>query len=262
MATSLAGIRVSTIESTELCDKHGVHKIYYGKMKPFCPICQQEKMEQEKNRLVVVGSKQIARNFMERTSLVDDKSVWQASFDNYRAPNGSSEQVALAKARKLAGKYLKEPNSKFNTVFTGYPGSGKTHLAISMIKGINEYSHPQQRCLFLNVLSLLTEFKDGFSNPNNIWTEKYLYDLLHSVDVLVLDDLGSESFMNSSQGEATNWVQSVLYNITNMHHRIIITTNLTYNELKKAYNPKIVSRLLWNAKDSIVDFTKISDKRF
>lgn len=260
---SLASIKIPTLESDEICAKHNVHYIYYGKVKPFCPLCKADEIEEEKNRLQIVGARQIARNFMKNTSLVDDKAIWKNSFDNYHAAKGSPEEQALIKARKLAGIYLKEPNKKFNTIFVGKPGSGKTHLSIAMLKGINDYSEPQQKCLFLNVLSLLTEFKDGFSNPNCIWTEKYLYTLLkEEVDVLVLDDLGSESFMNTSQGEASNWIQSILYNITNIHHRIIVTTNLSYSELKQAYNPKVVSRLLWNAKNSIVDFSKIKDKRF
>ena len=93
------------------------------------------------------------------------------------------------------------------------------------------------------------------------WTEQYAVHVLSNADLLVIDDLGSESVM-SAKGEASQFVQRVLYQVTNRQKRIITTTNLTMSELRQAYNAKLVSRLLAGSKGKQLDFSGIQDKRY
>lgn len=83
---------------------------------------------------------------------------------------------------------------------------------------------------------------------------------MRSADVLCIDDLGTESAMTSGR-EATNFVQNILYESLNVQQRVIITTNLTENEMAEVYNDKNVSRLFKHSTGTKFDFSGISDKR-
>lgn len=250
-------------KSDEKCTKHKTtNLIYYGKIKPFCPICQQEKIDAEKQKQDRTNTINIFRKDLKHNSLVDDPNELNYSFDTFKATQGSKEYQMKTMARKIAGEYYQDKNKKFNTLMYGTAGEGKTHLAMSMLNAVNKYSNPPQRCLFINVNSLFLAIKRSFDDPTWQWTEEFAVRKLSGADLLVIDDLGSESAMNMSNGEASNFIQRVLYQITNRQKRIIITTNLTMGQLKKSYNPKLVSRLLAGSKGHQLDFTGIRDKRY
>lgn len=251
-------LKVTTNRGT--CPKHGCHLMGINGHEPICPECEQEKINEEKARLSSEFKIQFVKNSLLRRSLVDDNDTFNASFDSYKAKKGSPEEVAKHRARMIAGEYYKDRDANFNSLFYGLPGSGKTHLSMSILKAVNDNAHPPQRCLFINMETLFTKIKSSFNNPNSLWTEDYAIRLITDADLVVLDDLGSESAMRD-QSEATEFTQRILKGILNKQKRIIITTNLTSQQLSHVYNPKIVSRLLRGSKGHIIDFSKISDKR-
>lgn len=258
----LEDIRVPTRESKEICPKHGVHYVYLKNIAPFCPKCEAEKLEEDKKNQVEDFKIKSVKRVLKRDSLVDDPTEVDYTFKTFKAPEGTKEAQIKKQTRLLAYRYMKDKSDKFNTVFYGTPGEGKTHLAMSMLNAVNDNAVPSQRCLFVNVNSLLLAIRKSFDNPEWQWTEEYAVNKLKSVDLLVIDDLGSESAMNVNKGEASNFVQRILYQVTNRQKRIITTTNLTLDQLKRVYNPKLVSRLLANSKNSTIDFSGIADKRF
>lgn len=257
----LADIRIPTKQSNEVCPIHQVHLVSYGKMKPFCEMCTAQKINEQKRNLVINFEISNIKNVLKRDSLVDDPNEKKYTFSNFNAEEGTKEWNIKNQARHIAYRYL-NGDDKFNTIFYGTPGEGKTHLAMSMLNAVNDNANPLQKCLFVNVNSLLLTIRKSFDNPEWQWTEEYAVNKLSDVDLLVIDDLGSESAMNITKGEASNFVQRVLYQVTNRQKRIITTTNLSLDQLKRVYNPKLVSRLLANSRNSTIDFSGIADKRF
>ncbi|GAA3626532.1 ATP-binding protein [Lactobacillus hamsteri] len=255
-------VAIKTIKTDEKCPIHHVNLVKIGNCDPFCTLCTREEVNQEKKQLDIANTMNIVRGNLRRNSLVDDPSEFSHTFDNFKAPEGSKEAQMKALARSIAGEYFKDKTTKFNTLMYGTPGEGKTHLAMAMLNAVNKYSDPPQTCLFINVNSLFLAIRDSFDDPTAKWTEKYAVRQLSKVDLLVIDDLGSESAMNASKSEASNFIQRVLYQITNRQKRIIITTNLTMEQLKKSYNPKLISRLLAGSKGHQLDFSGIKDKRY
>jgi DNA replication protein DnaC/primosomal protein DnaI len=123
------------------------------------------------------------------------------------------------KAVKVAKEIIKNNGS---AIFYGGRGCGKTML-VSII--INELAKKQKGILFKSVPELLNairaKFKDG--------TADEVLETIKKVDVLVLDDLGTEKM--------TRWVSEQLFLIVNHRYDnelpIIITTNYTPRELAK-----------------------------
>lgn len=259
----LEGIKVPVRQSNQVCPIHGTRMVYSDRFPtPFCEKCQLEKTLEEKKKFDQVNSIKIARSNLKRVSLVDNPDEYNHAFDNFEANEGTKEWQMKETTRKLAGKYFKDRNIHLNTLMYGTPGEGKTHLAMAMLNAVNKYSTPPQKCIFINVTSLFLAIRNSFDDPMEKWTEKYAVRTLQNADLVVIDDLGSESAMSSDKGEASQFVQRILYQVTNRQHRLIITTNLTMNQLKRTYNPKLISRLLAGSKGSQLDFSGIKDKRY
>lgn len=263
-------MRITTKKTGSFCPVH--HDIelitdIYNHAKPFCPKCAAKNIEKEKTSFDREITRETITKYMYRYSLLDNPLEWNSSFDDFKAEKGTKEFEVKQKARLLAGAYLNntdkagDKRKRFNTIFFGNPGTGKTHLAMSMLKGVNEYAKPAKRCLFINVNTLMDHIFSSFTNSTELWTKEYSINLIGNADLVVLDDLGTESSM-TDKGQASEFVQKLLYRISNRSTELIITTNLSQQQFKRTYNSKIISRLFANTKNSIIDFSGITDKRY
>lgn len=283
--------RLKTTE--EVCPVHRIHFVQYESKEPFCVECRREflrNIEQEAvNQTFNEYERRKTIDVLKKDSIIGDSKLWQASFNNYVTDNEETKK-ALYKARKIAAEYMeaiqkekrleklltesedKEEKAalkkkilevpKFNTIFTGAPGVGKSHLSMAMLQAINEHADPMISCLFVSTNDLFRLIKSSFGKPDSKYTELNMTNLLASVDLLVLDDLGSEASFQQRDKEASNYTQNVLFGILNARQRTIITTNLTSNDLEDIYNAKIISRLYKGVEGHLSKFTKATaDKR-
>lgn len=252
------------------CDKHtfisnGVEvskpiqmMIINGKI--VCPRCQcdQEtaKVQKEQNKKYEESLRQKDYNVFFKQSILDDRTILNASFQNY-IPE-CEEEVRNKLTTLEAFKRLKE-GQVFNVVLQGNTGAGKSHLAYATLRELNESKN--FKCVFINVESMLRRIKDSFKNKDSKYTESYFIDLVSSVDFLALDDIGAETGAIETDKTATDFVQRVLYSITTTRQdkATIITTNLSSQTLFKMYDRKAVSRLL--KKPKYIVFTETKDKR-
>ncbi len=137
---------------------------------------------------------------------------------------GKSLGNALFFARKFVEKYLSE---KTGMLLSGGCGTGKTHLAVAILRELVQQRGAQG--LFCGYSALLKQIQATFS-PQIVADEETgvvltEYSLLQSVtqaEVLVLDDLGTE--------ELTAWTRNLIYYVINERYNArrttIITTNL------------------------------------
>jgi DNA replication protein DnaC len=118
--------------------------------------------------------------------------------------------------------------------FVGDPGTGKTaaamlisKLAIEAGNSVAVYSTPR----------LLSVVRESMESEGGVLR---LLDLLGTVDLLHLDDLGAE--------RQTEWVLEQLYSIVNTRYEdqraIVVTTNLQPDELSAQLGARTVSRLI------------------
>jgi DNA replication protein DnaC len=134
-------------------------------------------------------------------------------FHNYK-PQSASQEVAQEFALKLTTEY---PAVERGLLFMGSVGVGKTHLAVSILKGLTERGFS---CRFCDFGSLLKEIQDSY-NTNTQTSELGVLAPVLNAEVLVLDELGSS--------KPTDWVRDTMAHIINTRYNskklTIFTTN-------------------------------------
>ena len=88
------------------------------------------------------------------------------------------------------------------------------------------------------MLDSIIDYKLGKSSNFNV-----LKNLL-SVDLLVIDDLGTESLNNMKFSELFTLINTRLLNQNNKATKTIISTNLSLDNLASTYGERIISRLI------------------
>ena len=77
-------------------------------------------------------------------------------------------------------------------------------------------------------------------------TDNSIYNNLLDVDLLIIDDLGTECMNSMKFSELFNIINTRLLNQKNKPTKTIISTNLNLQNLLKNYDERIVSRLIGN----------------
>lgn len=134
-------------------------------------------------------------------------------FGNYK-PQNQSQTIALKSAMSFAMEY---PAVDRGLLLMGSVGVGKTHLAVSILKGLNERGFA---CLFYEFGSLLKEIQDSY-NPNTHASELSVLAPVLNTDILVLDELGAS--------KPTDWVRDTMAHVINTRYNerkfTVFTTN-------------------------------------
>jgi DNA replication protein DnaC len=129
----------------------------------------------------------------------------------------------LAQARGVAQDFVdRYPlTGRGGLIFHGTVGSGKTHLAIGIVREL--VLKRGARALFLDFRALLKTIQDSW-NPVSESSEKEVLGRVLDAELLALDDLGAE--------KPSAWVrETVAYVINERYTRgkpVIITTNLKF----------------------------------
>ncbi len=183
------------------CPKHGeyvgemIHYLLpYAEDKPSpCPVCQRE-AEEEKRREEAIKKWR---------SMNIDERYYNAAFDTFNAYNDEL-RGHLATCRAFA----ENPDGKL--VMLGTNGSGKTHLAVSVLKEVGGV--------------IYTAFEIGVNlrqSYNGDTKEHEVYDELCSVPLLVIDEVEKIKDSESKQ----NWMSHVIGKRYNRMLPLIIIAN-------------------------------------
>ncbi len=158
----------------------------------------------------------------------------KCSFANFISEAGTSQDHALGAARFWHDQY---PAVDRGLLFMGPSGVGKTHLAVSIVRGLIEKGFAG---LFCEFGSLLKQIQDSY-NPISRTSELKVLAPVYEADVLVLDELGATV--------PTEWVRDTMYQIINKRYNdnklTIFTTNYLDkgNELEERITYRLRSRL-------------------
>lgn len=134
------------------------------------------------------------------------------NFENFNS--NSENELAIAIAKDYVNKNITSVNNN-GLIIMGESGVGKTHLAASIA---NKLIENDKIVLMGRLTTLLDMIKETFKD--NTKSENELIELYSNVDMIIIDDLGTEKI--------SNWALEKLYTIIENRNEnrlpIIITT--------------------------------------
>lgn len=165
--------------------------------------------------------------------LLQTENFSALSYEYYK----DTDLVNFKRAVETSFSFIKNFEDDYqNLLFFGDVGTGKTFLSNCIAREILRKGHSVIYFSAENLFSLLSKY--SFDTNNKEMLYKFHEDL-YNCDLVIIDDLGTElsnSFTNSQ-------FFSFLNERHLRHKSIIISTNLSLEELKNRYSERIVSRL-------------------
>ena len=179
------------------------------------------------------------------------------NFEHFRSnlysSDASQEQYASLKSPKENIEYIKSQCISFvenfedlhdkNLIFTGGTGLGKTFLSNCIANEILKkgYTVLYQTAPIMFDTIIQSKFE---KEKNNI----DFLDTLLNVDLLIIDDLGTENLNSMKLTDLFTIINTRLLNQSHKISKTIISTNLSIENIFTIYNERIGSRLVGNYK--------------
>jgi DNA replication protein DnaC len=159
-----------------------------------------------------------------------------ASFDNFNTlPENPISHRILQTAVTVAASYAREypyGTKKQGLMLIGDPGTGKTHLAVAVMKRLVQRGF---ECVFFDYQNLLDRLRSSYDAASGS-ADREAYRTALECEVLILDDLGAH--------RVTDWVEDTITSLINYRYNnnkpLITTTNLRDSE---AGDPPVPSGL-------------------
>ncbi|MBP3502082.1 MAG: ATP-binding protein [Clostridia bacterium] len=159
--------------------------------------------------------------------------------EKYNSDISPRDNIEIIK--KIAFNFISnfDNQNEKNLLFTGNTGLGKTFISGCIA---NELLKQGKNVLYQTSPVML----DTIINYRFGKTDSSIYNSLLDVDLLIIDDLGTECMNNMKFSELFNIINTRLLNQNNKITKTIISTNLNIQNLFKTYDERIVSRLIGN----------------
>ena len=145
-------------------------------------------------------------------------------------------QNAVARCRNFIDTFKIHYHNLF---FYGTVGTGKSFLSGCIAKELIDAGHS---VIYFSAVALFDRISQAYFNSDTKNISADLFDDLYSCDLLIIDDLGTEL--------TNNFSSSHFFSCLNERFRrkksIIISTNLSLEELRDRYSDRIFSRITSN----------------
>ncbi len=161
--------------------------------------------------------------------------------EKYKSDISPRENINIIKDKvKSFIDNFDDPEEK-NLIFTGNTGVGKTYLTNCIA---NELLKLGKTVLYQTAPVMFDEINDAkYGNDHSKFD---LYEDILNVDLLIIDDLGTEKITDSKITELFTIINTRLLNQNHKITKTIISTNLNVDELFQTYTTRIGSRLAGN----------------
>lgn len=237
---------VTVVESVGHCEQHGEYKKWSRKLavlssiktETVCPKCA-------KNRVDLI-KQQIDDELKQTKNLEIDRLMSLANitprfknctFENYYPPNPSAEKN-LRLCRAFADKWLDRLKNGGGMVMIGSPGTGKNHLAVSIVKTVIE-KH-QHSAVITSVNKIIREFRSTWGS-NSAKSETDVINHFSTPQLLVIDEVGVQYGTNSEQ--------MIIFEIINTRYEQMRPTILISNETRERLAEIIGERVIDRMRD-------------
>lgn len=183
-----------------------------------------------------------------RTLLVAESNVADKSFTFENSTETNKHNLSVY---KMAQKVC-EQNALQNILLTGGTGTGKTYLLSCCM---DKCAQLGKSVLFVTAYNLNSLFLE--SHLSDLATNRIIMDNLTDVDVLAIDDLGTEKVYKNVTAEYTF---QLLNERIARRKQTFISTNLSLADIRERYDERLFSRML-DQNLTLVAKLEGSDKR-
>lgn len=240
------------------------------------PIYSDEELNRQLAEREFKAQRKAAEDFLKLKRRVYDRdSLWPSgrkitfSMENWKPELQKNVEYATELKKKAGVIFRKMREKNFNVMLFGSAGTGKTAMTLGIIDAFEKYSN--KTTMFVSAVALrelvMHDFNDWQAEEKLKRVEKSMIE----VDVLVIDDFGSEVGMSANGKQATERLQQFYMRVADARFEIdadgdrtksnIITTNNRREELREMYNDKLLSRLVTKNQDNILAFINLNDMR-
>lgn len=168
-----------------------------------------------------------------------DFGYYSSNVDKQKYGIDKSPMENIENIRNIAlnfSKNINEPSQK-NLLFVGNTGLGKTFLANCVASEVIKSGKTVVYQTAPVLMDKVIEYKFSY---NKTGIEREQYNKIFNVDLLIIDDLGTETMSNNKFTELFNIINTRLLK----NKKMLISTNLTLKELYKEYDERVMSRLI------------------
>ena len=200
-----------------------------------CPCLKQKLFDANYNKSNMQQLKN--QNFSSFSELLYSTEIDEEKYKTKISPRDNMKKILEISHHFI--DHFDDPEEK-NLLLTGNTGLGKTFLSSCIA---NELLKRQKNVLYQTSPIMLDTIIDGRFGKSDF--DKSMYNNLLNVDLLIIDDLGTENLNNIKLSELFNIINARLLNVNHIT-KTIISTNLSLNNLYHTYDERIVSRIVGN----------------
>lgn len=173
------------------CETHGAYTSIgtrYGTRREIwtkCALCEAQRVDFESRQQIQKAAQARQEKLASMLGSVGIPELYDDSnFENYQIeyPN---QQLALEILVAFAKNFDQHLSQGDCLILMGLPGTGKTHLAVSVLKAVL----PTYCGIYTDCLSMVRAVRRAWS-PKNDLNESDVYELYGSTPLLVLDEVG------------------------------------------------------------------------
>ena len=163
----------------------------------------------------------------------------KADKEKYNSDKSPLENIE--EIRKISRSFCENIKSdkQKNLLFVGKAGTGKTFMSSCIA---SEIVNKGYTVLYQTAPLLMDMLLEAKFNSLKDEQKKEQYERVFDVDLLIIDDLGTENLNNMKFTELFNIINTRLLK----DKKTIISTNLTLAELAQEYDDRVMSRLIGN----------------
>lgn len=220
-----------------VCKNHGEYEVSVIKAgkreikQTQCPKCVEEnllKREQWEN-------KQKYDELIRNSGI--EKRYLNCTLDSFICSNTHQENI-VKHMRKYIEKYDDVKKNGTSFIFSGLPGTGKTHLACAISLDIIK---KQNHAHYTSVYTIMSQIKSTF-NKKSEETENQIIQMFINKSFLIIDEIGVQT--------GSDYEKAILFQIINGRYGkmlpTILITNLNESDAKETIGERIIDRFYEN----------------
>jgi DNA replication protein DnaC len=218
-----------------VCEQHGEYSStgqrFFGRREVWtgCPACAElaQQMQAEADRLAAAKrDRERLEAFIDRAAV--PRRFIGRTFDNFTAIT-PEQQRALDAARGYAQTFDQRFKAGHGLVFSGMPGTGKSHLAAAVLQAVL----PRHTGLYTTCMGLIRMVRNTWRR-DSAQSEQDVLDMLAGVDLLVIDEIGVQY--------GTDGEQTVLFEVLDQRYQDQVPTILLTNQDKDGFKGYVGER--------------------